>query len=75
MRRILRLTLLLAGSAICISPAFARPPHVSYIYPAGAQRGTTVDLKVGGHYLHDAANFTIDGPGTSPSVQGTSSPR
>ncbi len=67
MQRFPLLTLLLAGSVICVSTAFARPPHVSYIYPAGAQRGTTVDIKVGGHYLHDAANFTVDGVGIEAS--------
>ena len=47
------------------STAHAEPPSASYIFPAGGQRGTTVQVKVGGHYLHDQANFEILGPGVS----------
>lgn len=39
------------------------PPHVSYIFPAGGQRGTTVKFKVGGHYLHESCPFEMHGPG------------
>jgi hypothetical protein len=42
--------------------ARAEPPHASYIFPAGAQRGTTVKVRVGGHYLHDRAAFEMLGP-------------
>jgi hypothetical protein len=46
----------------------ADPPHTSYIFPAGGQRGTTVNVKVGGHNLHDKAAFEMLGPGvTAPS--------
>ncbi|MFM7866696.1 MAG: hypothetical protein ACKPHU_21000, partial [Planctomycetaceae bacterium] len=33
----------------------ADEPTASYIFPAGGQRGTTVEFHVGGHYLHDNA--------------------
>ena len=36
-------------------------PTASYIFPAGGQRGTTVQFHVGGHYLHDQAAFHMDG--------------
>ncbi len=41
----------------------AEPPHASYIFPAGGQRGTKVQAKIGGHYLHARANFEILGAG------------
>jgi len=42
---------------------FAETPSVSYIFPAGGQRGTAVEFKIGGHYLHEACPFEIDGTG------------
>jgi hypothetical protein len=45
--------------------AHAEPPGTSYIFPAGGQRGTKVQVKVGGHFLHDEANFEILGTGIS----------
>lgn len=45
---------------VCSSPAPAAPPVLSYIYPAGGQRGTTVPLRVGGLFLHDRSHFEID---------------
>lgn len=45
------------------SPCLAEPPTVSYIFPAGGQRGTKVNVRVGGHYLHDKCHFAIVGPG------------
>jgi hypothetical protein len=43
--------------------ASAEPPHASYIFPAGGQRGTSVPLKVGGHFLHERCAFEMLGPG------------
>ena len=40
-------------------------PNVSYIFPAGGQRGTTVNFKVGGHYLHATARFQMLGVGVT----------
>jgi hypothetical protein len=40
-------------------------PSASYLFPAGGQRGTTVQFHVGGHYLHDACRFQLEGPGVS----------
>lgn len=47
----------------------AEPPSTEYIFPAGGQRGTTVDVRVGAHYLHGAAPFSIDGPGIEASAE------
>ncbi len=49
--------------------AFAEPPHVSYIFPAGGQRGAEVSFKVGGHYLHEGCPFEMTGPGVSSSAR------
>ena len=45
----------------------AEPPSVSYIFPAGGQRGTAVNFKIGGHHLHDTARFQMLGPGVTAS--------
>lgn len=51
----------------------AEEPSVSYIFPAGGQRGTTVNFRVGGHFLHGEANFEMLGPGVvaTPRVRET----
>ena len=46
-----------------VAVAVADEPHVSYIFPAGGQRGTTVEFRVGGHYLHDECAFVMTGQG------------
>lgn len=53
---------LLCGLLCCLLPAIvlADEPTASYIFPAGGQRGTTVDFLVGGHYLHDNAAFHME---------------
>jgi hypothetical protein len=45
----------------------AEEPSVSYIFPAGGQRGTTVKFRVGGHYLHGEAAFSMYGAGVTAS--------
>lgn len=43
----------------------ADEPSVAYLFPAGGQRGTTVEFRVGGHYLHDKARFEMLGTGVT----------
>jgi len=57
MRLSLLAMLLFAGSLR------ADPPVVQYLFPAGGQRGTTVDLHVGGLYLYESCNFEMIGTG------------
>ncbi len=74
MKTLLRLLLSfvsLAGAA----NVRADEPYVSYIFPAGGQRGTTVPVKVGGHYLHDAAAFEMFGEGVTASAVVRKAPR
>jgi len=41
----------------------ANPPFAKYIFPAGGQRGTTVQAKVGGCFFHGEAGFEMLGAG------------
>lgn len=45
--------------------ALADAPSTAYIFPAGGQRGTTVDVRVGGYNLHDSAAFFLSGDGVT----------
>src|SRR6478736_7499962 len=57
----------LCDSVVNPSSLAAAPPTANYIFPAGAQRGTTVPVRVGGLFLHDRCRFTLDGPGLTAS--------
>jgi len=43
--------------------ALADAPVASYIFPAGGRRGTAVEFKVGGLFLHKTCDFAMEGPG------------
>lgn len=47
--------------------ASANPPTAAYVFPAGAQRGTSVEVRVGGLFLHDKPAFEVSGPGVTAS--------
>ena len=49
------------------SALYAIEPAASYIFPAGAQRGTTIQVRVGGLYLHDGCKFQMEGAGVEAS--------
>jgi hypothetical protein len=51
--------------ASVVNTAFSNPPTASYIFPAGAQRGTAVEVRVGGLFLHDKPAFEVTGPGVT----------
>jgi hypothetical protein len=70
MRRSLLLALLLTSA----TAAPANPPVASYLFPAGGQRGTTVQLKVGGLFLNKRCGFALDGAGVTASKEITSIP-
>lgn len=48
-----------------VNPAAAVQPTASYIFPAGGQRGTTVDVRIGGLYLHQGASLALVGEGVT----------
>jgi len=54
---------LLVSVLLLAQPCLAEPPSVSYVFPAGGQRGTKVNVRIGGHYLYEKCNFAIGGAG------------
>ena len=66
---ITRLMVVFVVMNVLAMSAFAESPHVSYIFPAGGQRGAEVSYKVGGHYLHEGCPFEMTGPGVSASAR------
>src|SRR5688500_2359314 len=54
---------LAAVFALAAATVFADPPGTAYIFPAGGQRGTTVEFRVGGLNLHEEAPFEMLGAG------------
>lgn len=56
----------LLASLLAIIPAATaqqNPPHLAYAYPAGGQRGTTIQVKIGGQFLNGATNVYVSGSG------------
>ena len=46
-----------------------RNPDIGYVYPAGGQRGTTLEVKMAGRYLDGVANVVISGAGVEATVE------
>jgi hypothetical protein len=62
----------LSLAVLCGPPVhslFANPPTASYVFPAGGQRGTTVEVRVGGLFLHGRCQFDVTGPGVRSSPE------
>ncbi len=57
----------LLASLLCLAlpgtRSHAEPPGIAYIFPAGGQRGTTVEARVGGYYFHGDAGITLESRG------------
>ncbi len=51
------------STSALVLTANAEPPGTSYIFPAGGQRGTKVEFRVGGFYFHGGAEFVFEGSG------------
>ena len=56
---------LLSSLCLCGEFCLAEPPVASYLFPAGGRRGTTVDVHVGGLFLHKDACWELLGPGVA----------
>jgi hypothetical protein len=56
--------------ALGVEPAGAQPPQpvVTYVFPAGAQQGQTVDATINGKDFQNAHGVRITGPGVTASV-------
>ena len=62
-RRCLKLFLFFFLSALsAVNLLRAEPPVASYLFPAGGRRGTTMDLHVGGLFLHKDACWDCSAP-------------
>jgi hypothetical protein len=46
----------------------AKEPHIGYLYPAGGQQGTNVQVVVGGQFLRGAKEVYVSGQGVTASV-------
>lgn len=62
MPRLLALVTVFALSAQSLF-AQAKDPHIGYVYPAGGQRGTTVEVVVGGQFLDGTTDVLSSGGG------------
>ncbi|MBM4004643.1 MAG: hypothetical protein FJ295_15395 [Planctomycetes bacterium] len=62
------LAALLAMQSVGADTATGEAPSVSYIFPAGGQRGTQVQFRIGGHFLHGHAALDMTGPGVAAST-------
>ncbi len=64
--------MLVAAMALCVIGAWAQrqggDPHVGYVYPAGGQQGTTVQVLAGGQNLRGARAVHITDEGVHASV-------
>jgi hypothetical protein len=72
---------ILASLVCCALTAFTsaqprnNPPHIGYIYPAGGQRGTTLQVVIGGQFLDGVSGARITaGPGIEAAVLGLEKP-
>ncbi|KPK63336.1 MAG: hypothetical protein AMK73_05245 [Planctomycetes bacterium SM23_32] len=61
--KLLLVLALLAGPAARCSAQQRWEPRVGYVYPAGAQRGSTVEVIVGGQVLQDVTGAYVSGEG------------
>jgi hypothetical protein len=68
-------TVILASPMLGGAAAHAQSqPQISYIFPAGGQRGTTVDVNVRGRFLRGATGIHISGKGVTGTVVSTEQP-
>src|SRR3954469_1740912 len=66
----------LAALLLFVSPLWpqAASPHVGFVFPAGGRQGSTVEVKLGGHYLDGAASVQISGAGVQAEVLSQTKP-
>src|SRR5262249_39370220 len=59
----------LCSLCLCGESLRAEAPVASYIFPAGGQRGKSVDFRVGGLFLYQSCGFEMLGPGVTAGTQ------
>lgn len=64
---VLRRCSLVIAAVIAMASVAVRSdePSADYIFPAGGQRGTTVEFRVGAHFLHGGSPFEMSGDGVA----------
>src|SRR3954453_22122351 len=65
-----RPTLALLAGLMCCQAAAAAPPSLTYLYPAGARRGTTVEVTAGGSFDRWPARAWVSGRGLEAKAAG-----
>ena len=55
----------LSGLMAAASSAQGQTPYVGFVYPAGGQQGTTVQIRLGGQRFAGVSGATVSGPGVS----------
>jgi len=58
----------IACAAIAAGQSMKREPHIGYLYPAGARRGTTARIVAGGQFLNGPIDVHVSGRGVRASV-------
>ena len=58
------------AAAVFASAVAAQPPtpHAGYVYPAGGQRGTSIEVRLGGQFLGGANKVYVSGRGVEAKV-------
>ncbi len=58
--------------ALCVVTAWGQPnvsePHIGYLYPAGGQQGSVIQITAGGQFLRGATDVYVCGEGVRASV-------
>lgn len=61
--------MLLTGTAVMTAvSAYAAPPRIGFVYPAGGQAGATFEVSVGGQNLDDPIGVVVSGEGISAEI-------
>jgi len=62
----------LVATVTCATSAWGQPserePHIGYLYPAGGQRGTVVQIIAGGQFLRGVSEVCVTGDGAHASI-------
>jgi hypothetical protein len=64
-RRLLLSVALLLAPLAPLAPLHAAPPSLMYLFPAGARRGTTVEVSAGGAFERWPVGAWVKGPGVT----------
>jgi len=66
--RTLLFVMLACGAATAWGQSSANEPQIGYLYPAGGQAGTVIQITAGGQFLRGARDVYISGAGVRASV-------